>query len=172
MQKTLFVIFLVSITSVSAQNRKADPVAAYDWIIGRWDCKGMTPDGKVDYTFAQQIERPPKSQWFRFHSIPKTGDIDPQVASDTSFQTFDPKAQLWRYFSFFDSGAYAMGTAPDFVNNRQSWTGNTYENGMQKSWGRILFIKISNDEKREDFYEEHKTGKEVFTGSEVCVKRK
>jgi len=166
------ILVLVAVTMLLAQAPKPDPVTSYDWIIGRWECKGITPAGKVDYTFAQQIERPSGSRWFRFQAVPKTGDVDPQLASDTSFQTYDPSAHMWRYFSFYDSGAYSMGTAPDFVNNRQSWTGYTYDNGVRKSWGRIVFSKVSDDEKREEFFKARKGGKEDFMGTEVCTKLK
>jgi hypothetical protein len=134
--------------------------------------QGLTPAGKVDYTFAQQIERPSGSRWFRFHTIPVSGQIDQRLASDTSFQTYDPSAHIWRYFSFYDSGAYSMGTAPDFVNNKQSWTGYTYEGGVRKSWGRIMFIKVNDHEKREEFYKARNGEKQEFTGSEVCTKSK
>ena len=136
--------FLPAVMPSTAQTQIPAPVLSYDWIIGRWGCKGITPAGKVDYTFAQQIERPSSSLWFRFHAVPVSGAVDRELASDTSFQTYDSKAHLWRYFAFYDSGAYSMGTAPDFVNNKQSWTGYTYEDGVRKSWGRIVFIKISD----------------------------
>ena len=172
MYKGLLVMLVVGVTTISAQNRKVDPVVSYDWIIGRWECKGITPAGEVDYMFAQQIERPQGSRWFRFHAVPKSGDVDPALASDTSFETYDSNAHLWRYFSFYDSGAYSVGTAPDFVNNKQSWTGYTYENGVRKAWGRIVFIKVSNNEKHEEFYKVRKGGKEEFVGTEVCTKIK
>jgi len=35
---------------------------------------------------------------------------------------------------------------------------------------RIVFIKIDNDEKREEFYKACKDGKEDFVGTEVCTK--
>jgi len=171
MRKSLLLV-LIGVATMSAQSPKADPVLSYDWIIGRWECKGITPAGRVDYTFAQQIERPSGSRWFRFHAVPKSGDVDTELASDTSFETYDPKAHLWRYFSFYDSGAYSMGTAPDFVNGKQSWTGYTYEKGVRKSWGRIVFIKVNDNEKREEFYKVYKGGKEEFAGSEVCTKAK
>jgi hypothetical protein len=171
MYKRFFFVLLASI-HLFAQNPKADPVLSYDWIIGKWECKGITPTGKIDYTFAQQIERPSVSRWFRFHAVSKSGDVDPELAIDTSFETYDPKAHVWRYFSFYDSGVYSMGTAPDFVNDKQSWTGYTYENGVRKSWGRIVFMKVNDHEKREDFYKVQKGTKDEFVGSEVCTKLK
>src|SRR5579864_3229246 len=92
MYKRFFFVLLASI-HLFPQNPKADPVLSYDWIIGRWECKGITPAGKVDYTFAQQIERPPGSRWFRFHAVPKSSDVDPALASDTSFETYDSNAR-------------------------------------------------------------------------------
>jgi hypothetical protein len=171
MSKCLFLL-LLAVIPISAQTPIPTPILSFDWIIGKWECKGVTPAGKIDYTFAQQIERPSGSRWFRFRAVSKSGDVDSELSSDTSFETYDPHAHLWRYFSFYDSGVYSMGTAPDFVNNKQSWTGYIYENGVRKSWGRIVFIKVNDQEKREEFYKVHKGGKEEFAGSEVCTKVK
>jgi hypothetical protein len=63
----------------------------------------------------QQIERPPDTNWFRFHSTAGSGRVDPQLPTETAVQTFDSAAHLWRYFAFYNSGAYAVGTASDFV---------------------------------------------------------
>jgi len=43
---------------------------------------------------------------------------------------------------------------------------------VRKSWGRIVFIKVSDNEKREEFYKVTKGGKAEFAGSEVCTKVK
>jgi hypothetical protein len=167
---TRIAVLLMLAAPVYAQAPATPPqIRAYDWIIGRWQCKGFTSTGKPEYTFSQQIERPPETNWFRFHSTAGSGRVDPQLSTETAFQTFDSAAHLWRYFAFYNSGAYAVGTASDFVGNKQSWTGVTYENGRQKSWGRIVFIKISATEKREEFYD-IQNGKQKPAGNEVCTK--
>ncbi len=171
MNKTLLLLLLTAVTVYAQTPAIPTAIQSYDWIIGRWGCNGVTPAGRVDYTFSQEIERPSRSYWFRFHAVSE-GRVDPALASDTSFETYEPKTHLWRYFSFYDSGAYSIGTARDFVDNQQTWTGYTYESGVRKSWGRIVFIKVSDREKREDFYQQRKNGKYESVGSEVCTKLK
>ena len=164
MKKTGLLVLLVSAVSSYAQTPvPPDTMHAYDFVIGRWTCKGVTPAGKVDYTITQEVERVPGGRWFRFQDVSSVG-------SGVSFLTYEPKTHLWRYISIHESGAYSMGTAPDFVGDKQTWTGYTYENGEWKPWGRIVFIKVSDREKREDFYKLANSGKYQFDGSEVCTK--
>jgi hypothetical protein len=105
------------------------------------------------------------------HTEPQWPTAASAKGSNISFLTYESSGHLWRYISIFDSGGYSTGTAPDFAANKQTWTGSTYRNGTRKSWGRIDFIKVSDREKREDFFEVNKSGQNRFTGSEVCTKR-
>lgn len=164
MPRTLDPMILIAIALVSATPSWAQTVAppvnhSYDFVLGRWNCNGLSTTGKVEYQFKQEVDK--FGEWFRFQNPQRT---------HIALMKFDAKTRLWRYFDFDDSGTHSIGTAPDFVNDRQTWTGSTTAgNGEVKSMPRIVFIKISNREKREDFYE-LKGGKYQFVGSEVCTK--
>jgi len=85
--------------------------------------------------------------------------------------TYQAKPHSWVYFDLYASGTYSIGSAPDWVGNKQVWTGNSYSNGERRSWGRIIFTKISDRKKREDYYRPDRAGKLFFKGSEVCEKQ-
>ncbi len=136
-------------------------LSSYDFVLGKWSCNGLTPQGKVDYTFTQEISKILNGHWFEFHDASRTG-------SGEAFMTYDGKA--WRYLSLQDSGEYGIGSSPGWTGNTQTWTGFEYSNGTRRSWGRIILKKISDHEKREDFYTPAKDGGARFVGSEVCTK--
>ena len=156
-------LLLTAMTSYTQTPALPAAMHSYDFVVGRWQCHGVTPAGKVDYTFRQEVERPSDSHWFRFRTVSDKG-------SGMAFMTYEPKAHLWRYFYFDDSGPYSMGTAPDFIDNEQTWRGYTYNHGVRKSWGRVIVKKISDRERRGDFYEPLKSGKYRLVVSDICTK--
>ncbi len=172
-------IFAILVAKVPAQSRSADSSAnarvvqapstnaipdtmsSYDFVLGKWRCNGLTPEGKIDYTFTQEISKIMNGRWFEFHDISSAGGGE-------AFMTYDGKA--WRYLDINASGAYSIGSSPGWTGNAQTWTGYSYSNGTRRSWGRIIFTKVSDREKREDFYKPGKNGSLRFDGSEVCTK--
>jgi len=143
-------------------------MSSYDFVIGNWRCVGLTatqtpqtPGGKVYYRFTQSVSKVLGGRWFRFQPIDRPG---------FTFMTYQAKPHSWVYIDI-DESSYSIGSAPDWVGNKQVWTGNIYSNGARRSWGRIIFTKISDRKKREDFYKPDRTGKFLFKGSEVCEKQ-
>src|SRR5712692_4743539 len=166
-------IFAILVAKVPAQSRSADSSAnarvvqapstnaipntmsSYDFVLGKWTCNGLTPQGKVDYTFTQEISKILNGHWFEFQDVSSPG-------SGEAFMTYDGKA--WRYLSIHDSGAYSIGSSPGWTGNAQTWAGYEYSNGTRRSWGRIILKKVSDREKREDFYAPTKNGGDQFIG--------
>jgi len=148
-------------TQAPSTNAIPNTMSSYDFVLGKWTCNGLTPQGKVDYTFTQEISKILNGHWFEFHDVSSPG-------SGEAFMTYDGKA--WRYLSIHDSGAYSIGSSPGWTGNAQTWAGYEYSNGTRRSWGRIILKKVSDREKREDFYAPTKNGGDQFIGSEVCTK--
>lgn len=146
---------LVSATPSWAQTAAPPVNHSYDFVLGRWDCNGLDATGKVEYQFKQEVDK--FGEWFRFQ--------DPE-GEFFAFMKFDAKTRLWRYFEFHADGTYDLGwSAPDFVNDRQTWT----DSSTASSGDSIVGIKISDREKRGDFYQ-LKGGKVQLVSSEVCTK--
>jgi hypothetical protein len=139
-----------------AANAIPNTMASYDFVLGKWRCNGLTAQGKINYTFTQENSKTMDGSWFVFNA--------------NAFMTYDGKAHVWRYIEIDPSGGYSMGTTPGWTGNRQTWTGYRYSNGIRRSWGRIVFTKVSDREKRQDFYKPGKKGRFQFDGSEVCAK--
>jgi hypothetical protein len=137
---------------------------SYDFALGRWQCRGVTPAGATDYTFTQTVTKTLNGRWFFFHAVSREG-------TDDSFMTYEPKMRLWRYISVDNAGGYSVGTSSGWRSNRQTWTGHSYADGSTRSWGRITFIKVSDRSKREKFYQPSKGGTYRYMGSEICEKR-
>ena len=135
-------------------------MASYDFVLGKWHCNGLTPHGKIKYTFTQDNRKTMDGSWFVFQGEPE----------GYAFMTYDSKAHLWRYIEIDPSGGYSMGTTPAWTGNKQRWTGYSYSNGIRRSWGSIIFTKVSDREKRQEFCKPGKNGSFRFDGSEVCVK--
>jgi len=144
-------------------NAIPDTMSSYDFLLGNWRCNGVTPQGKIDYTFTQENSKIMNGHWVKFHAVSSDG-------GDDAFATYDRKGHLWRYLSIDESGGYSIGSAPGWIGNTQTWTGYMYSNGKRRSWGRITFTKVSDREKREDFYAPGKDSRPRFVGSEVCTK--
>jgi len=140
-----------------------DTMGSFDFALGKWRCNGLTPAGKVDYTFTQEINKVMNGHWFRSHDVSREGTGD-------AFWTYDGKRHRWVYLSIDDSGGYSMGSSPGWTGTTQTWTGYAYSRGRRRSWGRIIFKKVSEREKREDFFAPSKNGRAQFQGSEVCTK--
>lgn len=159
--RILIAIALVSPTPSWAQTAAPPANHSYDFVLGRWNCNGLSTTGKVEYQFKQEVDK--FGEWFRERNPERT---------HIAFMKFDAKTRLWRYFDFDSSGTYEVWSAPDFVNDRQTWTGSsTDSNGEVKPRPRIVFSKVSDREKREDFCEPGKNGSCRFIGMEVCTKQ-
>jgi hypothetical protein len=148
---------------VASAKTTPDTMSSFDFAVGKLRCNGLTPAGKVDYTFTQEISKLMNGHWFR--SRDATGE-----GTGEAFWTFDAKGHAWHYISIEDSGGYAIGSSRGWVANQQTWTGYSYSNGTRRSWGRIVLKKVSDREKREDFYAPGKGGRLSFVGSEICTK--
>jgi len=151
--------------TVQAPSTNAIPnaMSSFDFALGKWRCNGLTPQGKVDYTFTQAISKVMNGHWFKFDDVSSHG-------TGEAFLTYDGKGHLWLYLSIEDSGGYSFGSSPGWTGNKQAWTGYSYSNGRRRPWGRIIFTKVSDREKHEDFYKPGKNGGLRFDGSEVCTK--
>lgn len=144
-------------------NTILNTMSSYEFLLGEWHCETLTPQGKVDYNFTQEISKIMDGHWFKFHNV-SSGR-----ATVEAFATYDGKA--WRWLSINSWGGYSIGSSPGWRGNAQTWTGYSYgESGARRPWGRIVFKKLSDREKRGDFYEPARNGRFQFASSDVCKK--
>ena len=153
--------------TAKAQAPPAAPIpntmSSYEFLLGKWQCDTLTPQGKVDYSFTQEISKIMDGHWFKFHNVSGRGNNNVEA-----FATYDGKA--WRFLSISSSGGYSIGRSRGWRGNAQTWTGYYYESGTRRPWGRIVFKKLSDREKRGDFYEPTRNGKSRLAESDVCKK--
>ena len=138
-------------------------LSSYEFLLGKWQCETLTPQGKVTYSFTQEISKIMEGHWFKFHNVSSRGKNNVE-----GFATYDGKA--WRWLSISSSGGYSIGSSPGWRGNAQALTGYYYENGKRRPWGPIVFKKLSDHEKRGDFYEPTRNGKSRLVESDVCKK--
>lgn len=83
----------VGSSQVPSTNVAPDSMGSYNFVLGTWRCSGLTPPGKVDCTFTQDVTSILNDHWFRF------ADSESDSGSGEAFMTYDGKRRLWIYIS-------------------------------------------------------------------------